>query len=245
MDDKTLSAQLVNTKFGLEFIKILAPLTSEHLKIFLENKNSNYDDIGNDKEKKLKEISHIYGLLQTAVSDLELVLKFLRIDRKAITQIHPTIESQEQYYKYHLENFIIRIVTITDIIGKFGNAIFETGLAEDKCNGYTFKEEIKQIDSKCSSIVEELLIATKEIKVKRHRKLHTGETKIDYFEGIVFWDEISKIIKEEASPLLDEFTDKNITEEINSIEKDIRRIIDIVVKFTDYTIEKFKEIASR
>lgn len=88
-------------------------------------------------------------------------------------------------------------------------------------------------------------MATKGIKDRRHNKLHTGETKIGYFEGIVFWDEISKIIQSEANPILNEFTDNNIKEEINTLEKEIRDIIKLVVKFTDYATDKFNEIASR
>ncbi len=244
MEQKRLSDLLVETKFGFEFIKILAPLTGKHLKVFLENTGTNYDEIGNDKEKKLKQIAHYYGLLQTCVSDLELVLTFLRIeDRKSITIQFPNLESQEQYFKYHLENFIIRIITLTDIVGKLGNSIFETGIIEEKCNGYTFKEKIKVADPICSDIVEKLLIETKEIKNKRHSKLHTGDTKIGYFEGIVFYDELSKIIKSEASPLLDKLTDNNIQEEIDLLENDIRDVISLVVGFTDYATDKFIDIA--
>lgn len=246
MEQKSLSEQLVNTKFGLEYIKVLSPLTAKHLKIFLENKSTNYEEIGDDKEKKLKEIAHYYGLLQTSVSDLELVLTFLKIeDRKSITQLYPTLESQEQYFKYHLENFIIRIITITDIVGKLGNSIFETGLNEEKCNGYKFKEKIKHTDPTCRALVEKLLVSTKEIKNKRHSKLHTGDTKIGYFEGIVFWDELSKIIKSEANPILDDLTNNNIKEEIELLEKDIRHVIDLVIAFTDYATTKFIEIANR
>lgn len=42
MEQKKLSVQLVETKFGLEFIKVLVPLTGKHLKVFLENKGTNY-----------------------------------------------------------------------------------------------------------------------------------------------------------------------------------------------------------
>ena len=246
MEQKNLSEQLVETKFGHEFIKVLVPLIAKHLKVYLENKETNYKDIGDDKEKRLKKIAHFYGLLQTSVSDLELVLTFLKIkDRQSIVKLYPSLESQKQYYKYHLENFIIRIITTTDIVGKLGNSIFDTGLIEEKCNGYTFKEKIKVIDPTCSAIVEKLLVETKEIKDKRHSKLHTGETKIGYFEEIVFWDELSKIIKSEADPLLDEFTNYNIKEEIELIEKDIRNIINLVIEFTDYATDKFIEIANR
>ena len=246
MKQESLSNRLINTKFGIEFTKVLAPLTGKHLKIYLKNKVTLYDDIGDDKEKKLKEIGHYYGHLQTAISDLELVLAFLRFDnRKLILELFPNLDTQEQYYKYHLENFIIRITTITEIVGKLGNSIYETGLPEEKCNGYKFKEEIKKTDPKCSAILEKLLINTKEIKDKRHRKLHSGDTGIGYFEGIVFWDELSKIINTDANPILDELTDNNIEEEIERLQKELNHIIDLVVEFTDYATGKFIEIVNR
>jgi hypothetical protein len=246
MEQNTLTDQLVDTQFGKEFVKILAPLTGKHLKIYLKNNSLKYEEIGDEYEKKLKEIGYYYGLLQTIVSDLELVLTFLKIeDRKQILEIFPSLESQKQYYKYHIENFIIRIVTITDVVGKLGNSIFETALPEEKCNGYTFKELIQHIEPNCGIIITKLLTLTKDIKDKRNCKLHTGETKIGYFEGIVFWDELSKIIKSDADPLLDKLTDDSINEEIVLLENDIRQIIKLVVEFTDFSTKKFTEIAAR
>lgn len=246
MEEKTLLDQLVETQFETAFLEVLVPVTSKHVRICLDNLEIDYDSLGDEKEKKLKAIGHIYGLLQTTISDLELVLIFLRIeDRKGINQAFPKLESQEQYFKYHLENFIIRIITITDIVGKLGNAIYETGLSKERCSGYTFRDKIKSIEPTCANIIEELLISTTELKDKRHRKLNTGESKIGYLDGIVFWGEISKIIKSDANTILEELTDRNIKAEINSLEKDLRHIIDLVVKFTDYTTDKFKELANK
>lgn len=246
MKTKTLLDQLVESKFGFEFIRVLIPLTTSHMKICLDSGNIDYYNIGNEKEKKIKEIARLYGLLQTSVSDLELVLAFLKIsNRNQIMELYPNLESQKQYFKYHFENFIIRIITITDIVGKLGNSIFETGIIEKKCNGYKFKEKIESTDKNCSILIEKLLVATKEIKEKRHQKLHSGESLIGYFEEIVFWDELSKITRSETSSLLDELTDNSIEDEIESLEMDIREIIAIVVEFTDYATDKFTEIANR
>lgn len=246
METKTLLDQFVESKFGFEFINVYKPLVLSHLKKCSENENFDYNNIGNEKETKIKEIARLYGFLQTSVSDLELVLAFLKIpDRKQITELYPILESQKQYFKYHLENFIIRIITVTDIVGKLGNSIFETGIIEEECNGYKFKEKIKSTDKNCSILIEKLLVTTKEIKEKRHQKLHSGESLIGYFEGIVFWDELLKITKSDAEPLLDELTDSTIEDEIESLENDIKKIIAIVVEFTDYATDKFTEIANR
>lgn len=243
MEQKTLVEQLVETKFGHELIKAVTSLTVKYGKVLRENPEIDYNDFGDDKEKKIKVINDLYNSLIMTVSDLELVLIFLKIDRKLITQLFPSLESKERYYKYHLENFIIKTITITDIVGKLGNSIFDTKLNEGKCNSYTFKDKIKATDPVCSSIVERLLIDTKEIKERRNKKLHTGDTELGYFEKILYWDELAKITQSEADLVLEEFTDGDINAEIKSLEKDIRHIIDLVNEFTDYATDKLVEIA--
>ena len=247
MEEKqSLSEQLADCTFTHEYIKVIAPIMSNHAKIYLERieENIDFNQIGSDKEIKLKEISKYFGLLQTIVTDLERVLMFLRFEkRNELKNIYPELESQEQYYIYHFENYIIRVNTITDVLGKLGNSIYETGIP--KCNGYNFKEEIKKIDANVATIVEKLLKKTKEIKDRRHEKIHTGETKINYLEGVAFWGDIHRIIKEEVDPLLEEYTDKKLLEAVDETETEIRELIEIVKEFLEYSVPKFLEIAGR
>lgn len=242
----TLSEQLIETKFGIALTQVLAPLTGKHMEIFLDSKDPylKYDDIGDAKEKKIKKIGHYYGLLQTVFEDIEMVLAFLRInERKDIQKIYPSIENQESYFRYHVENYFIRMVTITDLVGKLANSIFDPGMDEIKCNAYLFRDKIHQTDPQCAHLVNLIIESTRTIKEKRHQKIHEGKTNLDYFEGIVFWDELAKIIRTDANPLLDKLTTDSIANEIDILEKDIREIIALIVNFTDYSTDKFIAIA--
>ncbi len=249
MDDKiSFSYKLASSRFAKEYIRITAPIIADHTKIFLEtiDKDIDFNTIGTDKEIKIKEISNYYGLLQTVISDLEKVLLFLRFkNRNKLEEIYPELENQEDYYRYHFENYIIRVNTITDVLGKLGNLIFETGIDIDDCNGYVFKEKIKKTDTNASSIIEKLLIKTKDIKEKRHKKIHTGESEINYLEGIAFFDDIFKIFQQNTDPHLIELTDSNLNQEINKLEQEIFEIIDIVNEFLDYSVTKYIEITKK
>ena len=45
---------------------------------------------------------------------------FLKKDRALILVHYPGFENLKEYYKYHFENFYIRLSTLTDLIGKLG-----------------------------------------------------------------------------------------------------------------------------
>lgn len=250
MTKEKTSEKFANSQFGYEYVKILAPLSGKHMKIFMDaikNRkadNLDYNLIGTANEITLKRISNYFGLLHTVFEDLGLVLLFLRIkEREKLYELFPELENDEQYYIYHLENYIIRISTISDLVGKLGNVLYATGIDDEKCNGYKFKEELKKIDSSRATIIEKLLVRTKEIKDIRHKKIHTGESEIPYLTGVVFYSDLMKLINEEAYPILNEYTDKNLTSEIDKLETEIFEVISIVNEFLDVSIDKLKEIA--
>jgi NDP-sugar pyrophosphorylase family protein len=75
-----------------------------------------YNLIGTSNEIKLKRISKYFGFLIAVFEDLELVLGFLRVkERGKFNVIFPELENNKQYYVYHLENYIIRINTVSDL----------------------------------------------------------------------------------------------------------------------------------
>nr|WP_315167347.1 Cthe_2314 family HEPN domain-containing protein [uncultured Flavobacterium sp.] len=245
MDEKKkLIDFLFENSFSLEYVKVIAPIMAAHMKDYLEQDEiTDFDKLGTKKEIKLKEISKHFGLLQTVVNDLEKVLVFLRFGKRTeLKEIYPELESQQDYYIYHFENYLIRVNSITDIIGKLGNAIYETGI--EKPNGYSFKEAIKGSDKNLAEILERLLKKTKEIKTRRHEKIHTGETKISYLESIAFWDDINKIIGKQTAPILEEYTDKNLLEAAEKVEDETLQIISIISEFLEHSTSKFLVIAN-
>jgi len=240
------SEYLRGTTFESELVKALLPIVTSHMRTAIDDINVNYGDLGSEKEKLLKRIQNYYSNLNTVINDLDIVKLFLSIeDRKKIKENYPTLESQEEYYKYHFENYIIRLVTLSDIIGKMGNEIFEVGIDSEKCNGYNFKDKIKTTKPDVANIIERLLSRIKEIKDKRHQKIHTGETEINQLKSIIFWDELQEIIGVENNPILDNMTDKYIKEEIDNLETEAKEIIDIIKEFLEKSSVKVIEINKR
>ena len=239
----TFKKHLSGTQFELELVKAVLPIVTSHMKIAIDDRNAIYDELGTEREKHLKRIQKHYGNLNTVISDLDLVKGFLNIkDRSQIKLNYPNLESQEEYYKYHFENFIIRLVTLSDIIGKMGNEIFETGIDPNKCNGYNFKEKIKSDNPEIALIVEKLLLKVKDIKDKRHQKIHKGETDISQLNKIVFWDELQEIVGAKKDPILDELTENNIKEEIEKLVKEVKDVIDVIKEFLEEAKGKIEEI---
>jgi len=239
----TFKEHLSKNSFESELVKILLPIVANHMKIAIDNRDVDYEILGSEKEQHLKRIQKHYGYLNTVISDLDLVKEFLSIeDRRQIRINYPNIESQEEYYKYHFENYIIRLVTLSDIVGKMGNEIYGTGISPKRCNGYSFKKKIQSDNPKVAIIVEKLLLKIKEIKDKRHQKLHVGETDVSQLNTIVFWDELQEIIGSEKDPILDKLTDKNIKEEINMLDKEIKEVIDIIKEFLEEAKMKIIDI---
>jgi hypothetical protein len=247
-----ISEEFANSTFGYEYVNILAPISAKHMKIFLKEidekdaKNLDYNQIGTPSEIILKKVSNYFGLLSRIFSDLELVLLFLKVkDREKLDGIFPELENDEQYYIYHFENYIIRLTTVTDLIGKLGNVLYQTGIEDDKCNGYKFREKLKKTDTERAEMITKLLVKTKEIKDRRHKKIHTGESDIPYLSGVVFFNDMLKLINEEASPILNNHANTKLQAEVDKIEKEILEIILMINEFLDISIDKLKSLAEK
>ena len=106
-----------------------------------------------------------------------------------------------------------------------GNIICKTEIDEEKCNGYNFKEAIKKINQDISNSVEKILVFTKDLKIIRHEKIHTGKTEIGNLKDIVLWSDLAKYTKDEYDSLLDDFTEIRLNEEIEKLEKEIEKLL--------------------
>ncbi len=246
--EKTLSDNLYKSIFCYELTNLYGKIAKRIFKDWSEKRDSGdktpFDDLYSTNEKKIQRINDYFNSLITVISDIEKTVIFLRINKETVLNIYPELEYQKEYYKYHFENYIIRINSISDILGKLGNILYETNIIDKKCNGYNFKEKLIQIDKKSANIVEKLLEKISSIKTFRHQKLHTGKTDISYLENILFFDNIEKLTGEKTDPILVEYTENQVSEEIKSIEIEVVEIIKIVNEFLNKSVEKLKTIAN-
>lgn len=180
-----------------------------------------------------KQIFGHFIAIQTVIQDLEKTIVFLKIDYSKILEIYPNLPDRKSYYVYHFENYIIRVNTISDLCGKIGNSICKTGISDEKCNGYNFKEEIKKSNNTIANKITEILAYTKELKDVRHTKIHKGKTEIKNLNDVILWSDIAKYTNQifDDSDILDEMTTLKINEEIDRIEAEILGLIKILNEY--------------
>lgn len=51
----------------------------------------------------------------------------MKLDKEKVSQTYPDL-SLEEYYNYHLENYVIRINSLPDILAQLGNTICNWGI---------------------------------------------------------------------------------------------------------------------
>ena len=234
---------LSGTQFELELAKACQKLIPKYMKEYLNNPELEYEDYGTEAEKKLKLILRFYVNISVVLRDIDLTLKFLGKDRTAILEDYRFLCSQETYFKYHCENYFIRIITILDIIGKLGTLIYGFDLDLDKVSAYIFKDKVRKDGyDNIARIIDKLINKLAKIKAERHKKLHTGEADIKPFNGIPIWEDLNAIISSDTDDILKQYTDQKIKEEIDILTRSTIELIEIVKEFLEESNSKLNEI---
>jgi len=235
---KTLSDHLYNGKFFKLLVNETSKVVVKKGKIKFERENSTLTE----GEKSILKMFEYLNSLQEVLKDIEKVLFFLEIDTKKIKKVYPGLQADEEYYKYHFENYIIRIISLQDIVGKLGNILYNTNINDEKCNGYNFTDALKKLDHKNHSFVSAILERTKHIKKVRHKKLHKGEGEIAHLKGIIFWDDLQKVTNQNYDKILHQMSAEDLKAQINSIETETIEIIDLINEFFDNSLDELTKL---
>jgi len=241
--------ELIDKLFESEFSKklmensviVINKWRSIHAERFKKKlKYESFESVGTQTELKFYNKSQKFWAIQQVLEDLNNVFLFLKINSSKILEYYPHIKTQENYYKYHFENYIFRVTTLLDLTGKLGNILFETGIRDDKCNGYNFKEKLKKDHPKLAILVENILKDAEENKKKRNKKLHTGQLEIDELNEIAIWDDYSTVFSQNLNddPFFKAMTDENIEKMIKNLKTSVINLIGKINIFLDKSIDK-------
>lgn len=132
---------LEDIEFELELIKQLLCFVPQHMQKVLDEHTIIYKDIGTQEDKRLKNILHYYLNIKQVLYDLDITIMFFNKNRDLILKHYPKLKFQKEYYIYHYENYYIRLITLTDIIGKLGILIYSLDIEVEKGNAYNFKSK--------------------------------------------------------------------------------------------------------
>jgi|WetSurMetagenome_2_1015567.scaffolds.fasta_scaffold21540_2 hypothetical protein len=177
-----------------------------------------FNEYGNEKEKLLKKIFKRYTNLIGHCEKLVNITKYL--DNKTIKEFCDSNEINEvDYYQYHFENFIIRLVSILDLCSKIGNELYELGISERDCNWYKFSHHSEIIGKKCCTIILSYSDYLSSLRLDRNLIVHTGGYESDKITTIE-----SKIFDENL------LSDQNIIKEWfdNQKNEEISRMVDFI-----------------
>jgi len=233
------------------FIRKLAiaaqPIYAAHMQIMKDNDyDLNFDELGTPKEKLIKGMINAIGSISNYFDDLYKTLDFLRVDKRKIQHLYPDTISSEIYYKYHYDNFVIRIMTSFDLCGKLGNVVYQLNIQERYANGYAFitHSDIRELEPAQKGA--ELSDFLENFKQQRHLKVHKGENPENRFDKIVYWDTINKIVSpgEPTSEVLEDYTQEEINAAVDEVEQQINEASRYVVAFIDSMEPKQDEIIS-
>jgi hypothetical protein len=234
---------LEGTTFELELAKGLLSFVPAHMKAAIADHSIDYNDFGTEKEKKLKIILQYFSSMYSVLSDLSTTIMFLKKDRALILVHYPSFENLKEYYKYHFENFYIRLSTLTDLIGKLGVLVYSLDIALERSYVHIFKDKARKKGfEKIAIIAENLIEQVDKFKKERNKKLHAGVADIETLNGVVIWSDINKLIGEQKTDdVLEDYTDLKIMEEIEGIENTIIETVTIIKEFLEEATTKLKE----
>lgn len=236
---QNLVSILYESSFAQRMANDIAPIILEHTRIILDTKQE-IKDVETINQKNLKEAFYLHEKIRTVVEDIQKTIGFLRIDNKnKITELFPFLDDEKEYYNYFLENFIIRIASIPDSLAMLANHINEYGYFP--CYGTTVvKNKKNNIDTQEQTVMQKLLDMSSKIREKRHKKVHEGEVKHEYFDNIVFYNNLFDLIGAdfEGKELLIEYDNDLLNKSIDSIEDEAKSIIKIVVEYLNILAPK-------
>lgn len=236
---------LNESKFVRKLVIAATPIYGRHLKESLDkNFSVPLESMGTEKEKHIKSIMDIIVVLSSYFDDLESVLKYLQVDKTKISALYGNSLDAEEYYKYHYDNFAVRLMTSIDICGKIGIAIYKLKIEERYANGYSFAKSTLIKNTKQADKVFKLSEFLESFAEHRHSKVHQGKSIDNRFDRIVFWESIGKNIGDSTlnDPILDKYNREKILEAVSGIEEVISHTASLVIDFLDSMESKLDEI---
>lgn len=230
-EEKTFADNLHSSKLSPKLVNLAKPIVANHMKQCLEDKSLKYHVIGTEREKCIKKAVECFANLQTIIEDLETVILFLKTDKNDIYKLYPSLTT-EDFYNYHLENYIIRINSIPDALAKLGNAICNLKIRKKDCTAFfLLRHKFIKKNNAIKKAMVQLIDKISKIKKMRNAKVHEGSTDIDYFKSVTCLDYINQLGM--ADPLIEEYAQKKKNEVIDSMQNEINDIIKLTVDFLD------------
>ena len=199
-----------------------------------------FDTYGSAKDIYIKEVFKSYTALASQLELLEVMpLYFANTD--AMEAMKKVGIKEIDYYKYHYETFVIRIVSILDLCSKLSNYTYELGLRSIECNWARIRKELGVNDTtnRLIGLKNHLIDFTKDRNIIIHQGNHQTE-EIASIDSKIYSLEMIEI-----EAILQEWFDKEKDEKIAEVKKNmedaIKTTIDLAFEFIESLNEVFEK----
>ncbi|MBL7789111.1 MAG: hypothetical protein JNL75_04670 [Chitinophagales bacterium] len=182
---------------GNAFMRELGSKSFECIQARLKKENSGETASNKDLEIE-KYVSSIFGLtfkIQSTFETICTIPNYLaNLPTKSIQKRYDI--EKTHYYKYHIENHIIRSTTIFDQLILLINGLFELGIDPKKCTFDIISTNSHTKKSREIALLKELDKAINGFKGKRNLILHRGEFRDSDFDDIATRELLKKNFNE-------------------------------------------------
>jgi len=176
-----------NTYLSLAENKLSIELSNQYAKVLgkiFDDRKLNKSDTYSKKGLYIKDIFDLHLRILSNFETLCTIPIYLNnLPRKSNMTKHEIEKSK--YYKYHLENHIIRITTIFDQLILFLNGLYELGIDPKKCSAEIVFTNQHTQKTKEVELLKQLLKSINGVKGIRNLILHRGEFNDEDLDDLV------------------------------------------------------------
>lgn len=205
-------------EFLIYIFPIIKPIYLKHWDIG-KTKDLPFNEIGSNKEKYLKKVYVYFQTVKESLDKLNNTLVYLTIDD--VPEHYKTKDIEDiEFYRYHIENFHIRCISIIDYIALTVNHSLQLGIPIRKCNTYSITENTNVKNTQIASLLNAFEKEFHEMKTIRNKLIHQGT-----FNS----EELSDIDSALVSPMTEEFMGQTLVDYLK--EERTQKINNVVEKF--------------
>jgi hypothetical protein len=235
----SFSDKLNQTNFFWELLKVTKDILVDHMKVALTS-HEPLMEIGTPGEKYAKKIFYSLTDLNTQFDNLDLIPVFFSINEIPPYYLWNGI-SENQYYRYHLENHYSKINSIIQYAAALANEVYRLEIPVRECDVPAIINNQHTKDTDTAAILKEFELQFRQAKKIKNITVHAGKPEAEEInpeENAIITNGLignKKIFSDSYK------TDRQaeISRITNKLEEDNNNVLKFITRFTDSLIHPF------
>lgn len=254
MTDSTKTNKDALAYFDREILKNIVYQETEDLMLKSAIDGKDLDEMANEYEKYLLDISDNFMKIEFGLKDLSLVQHFLTL-KNFPDELKDKGVNESDYLIHHLTSFTIQIVSTIDYIHHFVNDAARMGIPNNKCNYNSLRDHKLFKNSDLMKSLTRLHSMTVNLRTKRNGLIHSKKFPSDFFDSVDLFSKMAYVrdLKDETKLVMLDATKKKMSGVIKKINLEIQNLdkyfcedlLPILNPIILHNIEVFKEFETK